>query len=133
MLRLSGLTLPLDHAAQALPVAICARLGIEPDRLRGHEIVRRGNDARRRNAILLVYTVDVELADEAEVLARLAGDHEVRPRPDTDYRFVAQAPEGWSGLRPVVIGAGPCGLFAGLILAQMGFRPIILDRGKIVR
>ncbi len=133
MLRLSGLTLPLDHDAHALPVAICARLGIDLDRLRGHEIVRRGNDARRKNAIVLVYTVDVDLADEAEVLARFAGDHEVRPRPDTDYRFVARAPEGWSGLRPVVIGAGPCGLFAGLILAQMGFRPIILDRGKIVR
>ncbi len=133
MLRLSGLTLPLDHDAQALPAAICARLGIVRDELREYEIVRRGNDARRKSAILLVYTVDVALADEAEVLARFAGDHEVRPRPDTDYHFVARAPEGWSGLRPVVVGAGPCGLFAGLILAQMGFRPIILDRGKIVR
>ena len=133
MLRLSGLKLPLDHPADAMPAAICERLGIEAADLVGHVIVRRGNDARRKTAIQLVYTVDVELVDETAVLERLAGDHDVRRRPDTDYRFVTHAPQGWSGKRPVVVGAGPCGLFAGLILAQMGFRPIILDRGKVVR
>ncbi|GLV26274.1 NAD(P)/FAD-dependent oxidoreductase [Sphingobium sp. Cam5-1] len=133
MLRLSGLKLPLDHPADAMPAAICERLGIEASDLVRHVIVRRGNDARRKTAIQLVYTVDVELMDEAAVLERLAGDHDVRRRPDTDYRFVTHAPQGWSGKRPVVVGAGPCGLFAGLILAQMGFRPIILDRGKVVR
>lgn len=133
MLRLSGLTLPLNHEPDALPAAICIRLGIERDRLQGHTVFKRGNDARRRTAIQLVYAVDVELADEAEVLERFSGDKDVRPTPDMAYRFVASAPEGWSGLRPVVVGAGPCGLFAGLILAQMGFRPIILDRGKVVR
>jgi len=133
MLRLSGLSLPLDHEAQALPAAICARLGVESADLRGFTIYRRGNDARRRTAILLVYTVDVDLADEPAVLERFAGDKDVRPTPDMAYRPVTHAPEGWSGLRPVVIGAGPCGLFAGLILAQMGYRPIILDRGKVVR
>jgi len=133
MLRLSGLGLPLDHEPDALPAAIAERLGVAREALLGFTVAKRGNDARRRSAILLVYTVDVELADEAEVLARLAGDKDVRPTPDTSYQFVATAPEGWSGLRPVVIGAGPCGLFAGLILAQMGFRPIIVDRGKVVR
>ncbi|HKY81807.1 MAG TPA: NAD(P)/FAD-dependent oxidoreductase [Sphingobium sp.] len=133
MLRLSGLKLPLDHPAEAMPAAICARLGLEPQELVSHVLVRRGNDARRRSAIQLVYTVDVELTDEQAVLDRFAGDHDVRPRPDTDYRFVTRAPQDWTGRRPVVIGAGPCGLFAGLILAQMGFRPIILDRGKVVR
>jgi len=113
--------------------AICARLDIEPQALLGHSLVRRGNDARRKNAIQLVYTLDVELADEAAVLARFAGDPEIRPTPDTRYRFVTQAPAAGPALRPVVIGAGPCGLFAGLLLAQMGFRPIILDRGKVVR
>lgn len=133
MIRLSGLKLPLDHTPEAMPVAICERLGIEPHALRGHSIVRRGNDARRRTAILLVYTVDVDVAGEAEVLAHFDKDHDVRPTPDTNYHFVAHAPDGWHGKRPVVIGAGPCGLFAGLILAQMGLRPIILDRGKVVR
>ncbi|HEX7946131.1 MAG TPA: hypothetical protein VF495_15790, partial [Phenylobacterium sp.] len=84
-------------------------------------------------AVVLVYTLDLELADEAEVLERFAGDKDVRPTPDMAYRFPTKAPPGWSGRRPVVIGAGPCGLFAGLILAQMGFKPIILDRGKVVR
>jgi len=133
MLRLSGLTLPLDHAPEALPEAIARRLGVASAELTGFSIYRRGNDARRRNAIQLVYTVDVALTDEATVLARFPNDKDLRPTPDMAYKFVAQAPQDWNGLRPVVIGAGPCGLFAGLILAQMGFRPIILDRGKVVR
>ncbi|CAN5375737.1 NAD(P)/FAD-dependent oxidoreductase [soil metagenome] len=133
MIRLSGLYLPLDHAPEAIPPAICARLGIGADDLRGFTLYRRGNDARRRNAVQLVYTFDVDLADEAGVLARFAGDKDVRPTPDMTYRPPVAAPEGWAGTRPVVIGAGPCGLFAGLILAQMGFKPIILDRGKVVR
>ncbi|MEJ5978123.1 NAD(P)/FAD-dependent oxidoreductase [Novosphingobium sp. PS1R-30] len=133
MIRLSDLKLPLDHPAEALPEAICARLGIAPEALQSFTVFKRGNDARRRNAVLLVYTVDLELADEAEVLERFAGDKDVRPTPDMTYRFPVMAPAGYSGKRPVVIGAGPCGLFAGLILAQMGFKPIILDRGKVVR
>lgn len=133
MLRLSGLKLPLDHDAEAMPAAICQRLGLVPTELLSHIVVRRGNDARKRSAIQLVYTIDVEVADEAAVLSRFANDHEVRPRPDTAYKFPTRAPDGWRGARPVVIGAGPCGLFAGLILAQMGYRPIILDRGKPVR
>ncbi|MEW9855270.1 NAD(P)/FAD-dependent oxidoreductase [Novosphingobium sp. M1R2S20] len=135
MLRLSGLALPLDHEPEALPAAICERLGIERECLRSFTIFRRGNDARRRTAIQLVYTLDIELTESVEtaVLERFSGDKDIRSTPNMAYRFVASAPEGWSGLRPVVVGAGPCGLFAGLILAQMGFRPIILDRGKVVR
>jgi uncharacterized FAD-dependent dehydrogenase len=94
--------------------------------------VRRAHDARRKSAILMVYSVDVALKDEAGALARLAGDTKVKPAPDTEYRFVARAPAA-PLQRPIVIGAGPCGLFAGLVLAQMGLRPIILDRGKVVR
>jgi len=133
MIRLSGLALPLDHAPEAMAPAIRARLGIAADDLLDFEIVRRGNDARKKSAILLVYTVDVTVRDEAAVLATFEHDHDVRPCPDTDYRFVATAPKDWPGLRPVVIGAGPCGLLAGLVLAQMGFRPIIVERGKVVR
>jgi uncharacterized FAD-dependent dehydrogenase len=131
MLRISDLKLPLDHPLEALAPAICARLGIPAEDLITHAIARRAHDARKKSAILMVYTVDVTLRDEAAVLARFAGDSQVRPTPDTDYRLVAQAPKEF--MRPVVIGAGPCGLFAGLILAQMGFKPIILDRGKAVR
>lgn len=137
MLRLSGLSLPLDHPADAIAPAICERLGIEPADLVSWTLFKRGNDARRRNAIQLVYTLDIALTNEAEVLARLAADKDVRPTPDMAYRPPVTAPDGWPNAqkakRPVVIGAGPCGLFAGLILAQMGFKPIILDRGKVVR
>jgi uncharacterized FAD-dependent dehydrogenase len=134
MIRLSDLKLPLDHEPEALPAAICERLGIAPDDLVDHAVWRRGWDARKKAHILLIYTVDVRLRDEAAaVLARFEGDHNVRPTPDTEYRFVAQAPQPYAGPRPIVVGAGPCGLFVGLVLAQMGFRPIILDRGKVVR
>ena len=133
MLRITELKLPLDHPPEALAESICARLDITPDELLDHAVVRRANDARRKSAVLMVYSVDVTLTDEASVLARLGADQRVQSAPDTAYRFVAQAPPDRARLRPVVIGAGPCGLFAGLILAQMGFRPIILDRGKVVR
>jgi uncharacterized FAD-dependent dehydrogenase len=132
MLRLTEVKLPLDHPEDAIPAAILKRLGIRPDDLIGWTIARRGYDARKPGAILFVYSLDVELRNESAVLKRLRGDRHVSPTPDTTYRFVAHAPDSLPS-RPVVIGMGPAGLFAGLILAQMGFRPIILERGKTVR
>ncbi|CAN5401803.1 NAD(P)/FAD-dependent oxidoreductase [soil metagenome] len=132
MLRLSELKLPLDHAPEALPAAIAARLGLPPRDLTSWSVWKRAHDARKKSAILKVYILDVEVRDEAAVLARFANDPHVKPTPDVAYRPVAVAPKT-QRLRPIVIGAGPCGLFAGLILAEMGFKPIILDRGKVVR
>jgi uncharacterized FAD-dependent dehydrogenase len=133
MLRLTDLKLPLDHTPEELDAALCARLDIPPADVLRQAVVRRGNDARAKSAIRLVYTIDVALADEAAVLARHAGDKDLRPAPDTTYRPPVVAPPGWAGERPVVIGAGPCGLMAALILAQMGLKPIIIERGKAVR
>jgi uncharacterized FAD-dependent dehydrogenase len=132
MLRLNEVQLPLDHPEDALHAAILGRLGIAADEMLGYTIFRRSYDARKKTAVILTYSVDVELKDENSVLKRLKGDRSVLPTPDTNYRFVAQAPAQMKS-RPVVIGTGPCGLFAGLILAQMGFNPIILERGKAVR
>ena len=133
MLRLTDLALPLDHTPADLEQAVCERLGIAPGDLERLTVARRGNDARRKAAIKLVYSLDVIVRDEAEVLARFAADPHVRPTPDTSYKFVTRAPDGYDGPRPVVIGAGPCGLLAALVLAQMGFKPIIIERGKAVR
>ncbi|MBE7209596.1 MAG: FAD-dependent monooxygenase [Gluconacetobacter diazotrophicus] len=137
MLRLFELKLPLDHGEDALRDAVRDRLGIEPAALRSVSVFRRGYDARRRGAIFLVYTVDADVADADQVLERLKGDPKIGRTPEMGYRFVVEdgferaARPGFR--RPVVIGAGPCGLMAGLVLAQMGLRPIIVERGRPVR
>ncbi|KQT35195.1 hypothetical protein ASG29_03525 [Sphingomonas sp. Leaf412] len=131
MLRLSELKLPLHHADEALPAAICKRLRITPRELVRFAVVRRGHDARDRSNIALVYSVDATVKNEATVLARCRRDRDVQPTPDTRYHPPVAAPD--DARRPVVIGAGPCGLFAALILAQAGYRPIVLERGKVVR
>ena len=132
MIRLTDIKLPLDHAEGAVEAAIRAKLGLGKSGVLGFTVFRRGYDARKRGNIQLIYTLDVEVADETGLLKRYADDKHVQPSPDTSYRFVAQAPADLKQ-RPIVIGLGPCGLFAGLLLAQMGYRPIILDRGKAVR
>ncbi|HRH87342.1 MAG TPA: hypothetical protein PLO41_10880 [Rubrivivax sp.] len=139
MLRLTELRLPLDHDDGALRAAVLARLGIADAQLRELKVFRRAWDARKKSAVVLSYTVDCLLADgvdESALLARLAGDKQLRATPDTRYRFVGHAPADFLAAgrpRPVVVGFGPCGIFAALILAQMGLAPIVLERGKAVR
>ncbi|MDO8293567.1 MAG: NAD(P)/FAD-dependent oxidoreductase [Gallionella sp.] len=168
MIRLTEVKLPLDHPEGDISSAIVKRLDIPADGLLNYRIFRRGVDARKSHAILFTYTLDIEVRDEAAILARFNNDPHVRIAPDTRYHFVAHAPSDfiskveqggderttqtvhsarqgvseeantvppmkWKPKRPVVIGMGPAGLFAGLVLAQMGFRPLILERGKAVR
>lgn len=132
MIRLTEIKLPLDHPPEAIAEGAITRLCITPSDLISCAVFRRGHDARKKSAIALVYSLDVEIKNEDAILKRFAKDAHVKPTPDIDYRFIAQAPATLSK-RPIVIGAGPCGLFAALLLAQMGFRPIILERGKVVR
>ena len=132
MIRLTELRLPLDHSPAALPTAIVQRLGIQADDLINFTVFKRGYDARKRDAIVLVYTIDAEVHAANQLLEKFKDDVHVNLAPDTRYQFVAnvQAP---LAQRPIIVGFGPCGIMAGLILAQMGLRPIILERGKKVR
>ena len=136
MLRVTELRLPLEHADAELRAAIVERLGIGDEALRAFTVFRRGHDARRKAQIVAVYTVDCDVVDEDAVLARRRGDPHVRATPDMRYRFVAHAPADFATSAtppPIVIGFGPCGIFAALVLAQMGLRPIVLERGRAVR
>ena len=133
MIRLTELKLPLDHAEGALAALIARTLGIRIEQITSFDIHKRSFDARKAD-LLQVYIVDVELAPalEAELLAKHAGSPHILPSPDMAYHPVGHATAS-QRLRPVVIGFGPCGIFAALLLAQMGFKPIVLERGKKVR
>ena len=136
MIRITELRLPIDHPPEALEAAILKRLHLAPKDLNTFTVFKRSYDARKNVALAFIYTADLSVKDEAGVLKQFSNDIHVRPSPDTSYHFVAEAPEGFGSgelLRPVVIGFGPCGIFAALVLAQMGFKPIVLERGKQVR
>ena len=132
MLRLTELRLPIDHPPEALPAAIARRLGLLPAELVEFTVFKRGYDARKPERLSFIYTIDLAVKNEAAVLKKHAKDRNIGKAPDTSYHFVARAPEQLAA-RPVVVGFGPCGIFAALLLAQMGFRPIVLERGKAVR
>ena len=132
MLRLTEIKLPIDHPPEALREAILKRLELADSDLLEVSIFKRGYDARKKHALLLVYTVDVAVVNEARLLKKFRNDKHLKPSPDMSYHFVGRAPEDLSE-RPIVVGFGPCGIFAALVLAQMGFRPIVLERGKAVR
>jgi len=134
MLRLNEIKLPLNHEEPELAKAILARLKISPEQMLGFTVYKRSYDARKKANISLIYSVDVETTDDAGILAKRSDDKHLVVSPDMAYKFVAHGVNAdGKQPRPVVIGMGPCGLFAALILAQMGLKPIILERGKTVR
>lgn len=131
MLRLTEVKLPLDHAPNEIQTAILKKLHLSSGDLVKYSVFKRSYDARKRGAVCFVYILDIETPLEKQILQRFKKDPHVVPTPDTTYRYVAQAPPALQ-TRPIIIGNGPCGMFAGLLLAQMGFRPLILERGKAV-
>ena len=134
MLRINDIRLPLDHDEIALENAIVKKLGIAKAALMSFSIFKRSHDARRKNAMLFVYSVDVTVRDEAAVLNKLRADVSIMISPDTGYHFIGHTTAGSTPRhRPIIVGFGPCGIFAALILAQMGLKPIVLERGKPVR
>ncbi|MNQ17513.1 hypothetical protein D3C85_305290 [compost metagenome] len=133
MLRITELKLPLDHPIDALRPAIVQRLGIDDSALLDFSLFKRSYDARKKSSELqFIYTIDCSLRDEAALLGKFADDRHIGPAPDIAYQPVGQAPADLDE-RPLVVGFGPCGIFAALILAQAGFKPIVLERGTEVR
>jgi uncharacterized FAD-dependent dehydrogenase len=132
MLRITELKLPLNHSESDFQFAILCRLQINLDELLCYHIFRQSHDARKRDAIQMVYTVDIEVRNEVEILEKFADDIHINLSPETEYRLISNALPA-NKIRPIIIGSGPCGLLATLILAQMGFKPIMLERGKSVR
>ncbi len=133
MLRITEFKLPIDHADEALRPALVQRLGIADSELLDFTLFKRSYDARKKSAELcFIYTIDFTASDEAALLKKFSDDRHITIAPDTSYKFVGHAPEQLAE-RPLVVGFGPCGIFAALLLAQMGFKPIVLERGKEVR
>jgi uncharacterized FAD-dependent dehydrogenase len=133
MLRITELKLPIDHPEEDLRPALLRRLGIDSDELLDFTLFKRSYDARKKSSELcFIYTIDFTVRDEAALLRTFADDRHLGVAPDVSYKTVGHAPAGLSE-RPIVVGFGPCGIFAGLLLAQMGFKPIILERGTEVR
>ena len=132
MIRLSNIKLPLDHKEPALTQAILHTLKITESQLVSFNVFRRGYDARKKNNIFLIYTLDVVTECNEALLEKFDSNQQIKATPDLEYHYVAQAPENLSE-RPVVIGFGPCGLLTALMLAQMGYKPIVLERGQEVR
>ena len=130
MIRLREITLPFDHGEDALAGSILKRLGVPADRLLNFTIIRKSIDARRKSRIAAIYTIDAELRDEAEVLCRFSQDVKISAGPCMDYEMPKA---GNTGPSPVIVGSGPCGLFAALMLAQLGLKPVLIERGKEVR
>ncbi len=132
MLRLTEVRLDLDHHEAEIKAAILRTLGIPEPELLGYHVRSRGHDARKNGKIVFIYTLDAEVQNEAALLQRFKHSRNVTQTPDEAYRFPVQVPANIKA-RPLVIGTGPCGMFAGLSLARMGFKPIILERGRSVR
>jgi uncharacterized FAD-dependent dehydrogenase len=138
MLRITEVKLPVEnaqsltHQADEIKAALLKRLEIPESDLIHFDIFKRGVDARKSHAILYVYSLDVEVKNEAKLLTKFRKDAHIKPAPDTEYKYVAQN-TGTDKPRPVIVGFGPAGIFAALILAQSGFKPIVLERGKAVR
>ncbi len=135
MIRITELRLPISHPPEALEAAILERLNISASDLLQFKVFKRSYDARKNVALAFIYTVDLSVKDEEVIFQKFSGDIHIKLSPDTSYHFLAKAPINLASefLRPVVVGFGPCGIFAALLLAQMGFKPIVLERGKRVR
>ena len=122
--------MPFDHEPDALKSQIAESLNIDPEQILNFTIIRRSIDARHKNNIVAVYTIDVEIENQDQLSAVFSERIALCPPGHMDY----QMPKARKNIsqRPLIVGSGPCGLFAALLLAQLGHKPILIDRGKAV-
>ena len=132
MIRITDLTLPFDHNDDELKRLVKYRLDIDDSDLIKISINRSSLDARKKNSIKRVYTVLVQVSDEIGVLEKFTKDNKVSRAQSQIYQ-IPQLVQSIPKDRPVIVGTGPAGLFAGLILAEAGYEPLLLERGKVVR
>lgn len=129
MLRIQQIKLPIDHNEDELKAKIASALKISEDKIESVEIFRKSIDARKKDNIMFIYTVDIETKEEIKIPKKNSNISVVEP-----FIYDVQV-TGEKELknRPVVIGSGPAGLFCGLLLAEKGYKPIIIERGKKVQ
>ena len=132
MIQIRQIKLPVDHDDDSLRNAVLKNLRIDATDLVGLEVFRRSVDARKKDTrgVVFIYTVNATVRGEESVLKRAAKNPNVVPAPDTTYQLPPVATAGDTG-RPVIVGTGPCGLFAGLLLAMSGRPPLLIERGKM--
>jgi hypothetical protein len=130
MIRISDIKISIEEDKSKIEEEILKRLKISKNELIDYKIYKESIDARKRDKVYFVYTVDVQLKEEDVILNRL-NDNKIKKSPDMEYKYVEIGDRGLNH-RPVVIGTGPSGLFSALLLAEMGYNPLVLERGKIV-
>ncbi|HMX95247.1 MAG TPA: FAD-dependent monooxygenase, partial [Elusimicrobiota bacterium] len=126
MIRLQQLRIPVGHTEDALRRAAAAALGIAVEEIRALRVHRQGVDARHPRQIYFIYSLDLETTDETAVLS--GSRPNVAAVTEAPYAFSPRPPA--FARRPLIVGTGPAGLFAGLLLARAGARPIFLERGQ---
>lgn len=131
MIRIREIKLPFDHGEDALIDAILACLHVSKEEIIKFAVVRKSIDARRRGAIVAVYVVDVEARNEDKFLSKISGDAGIGRVEKNSYQMPLCTRA--RGVPPVIVGSGPCGLFAALILAESGLRPILIERGRGIK
>ena len=128
MIRIRDISMPVAHDANQLLFEASRQLRISGSRIKELTIVRRSIDARKKPDVRIIYTVDVVVDGSENKVLKSSGCKKAAIAPTSYYK--PPKPMNYNGQRPVVVGFGPAGMFAGLLLAMAGLRPIILERGE---